>query len=187
MVTRIRRYVETDTGHRVPNHKSKCKHLHGHRYRFEAEIEGDVVDVSGVSDEGMLMDFAKCCHPIPGDTIVGALNAGKGVLVHRERCAMVRKLLRHPDQCISLRWDEGIESEFLVDVELEVLNKRGILAIVALAVSDAEGNVEDIVVKDRDGLNYSVVFTLLVKNRWHLASIMRSLRQVPEIIKIVRM
>ena len=58
MTTTIRRYVETDTGHRVPNHKSKCKHLHGHRYRFEAEIEGDVVEVSGVSDEGMLMDFS---------------------------------------------------------------------------------------------------------------------------------
>ena len=58
MVTRIRRYVETDTGHRVPNHKSKCRHMHGHRYRFEAEIEGDVVDVSGVSEEGMLMDFS---------------------------------------------------------------------------------------------------------------------------------
>lgn len=58
MTTTIRRYVETDTGHRVPNHKSKCKHLHGHRYRFEAEIEGDVVDVPGVSEEGMLMDFS---------------------------------------------------------------------------------------------------------------------------------
>jgi 6-pyruvoyltetrahydropterin/6-carboxytetrahydropterin synthase len=58
MTTTIRRYVETDTGHRVPNHKSKCKHLHGHRYRFEAEIEGDVVNVAGVSDEGMVMDFS---------------------------------------------------------------------------------------------------------------------------------
>ena len=58
MVTRIRRYVETDTGHRVPNHKSKCRHMHGHRYRFEAEIEGDVVQVAGVSEEGMLMDFS---------------------------------------------------------------------------------------------------------------------------------
>ena len=47
MTTRIRRYVETDTGHRVPNHKSKCKHFHGHRYRFEAEIEGDIVETSG--------------------------------------------------------------------------------------------------------------------------------------------
>ena len=58
MTTRIRRYIETDTGHRVPNHKSKCRHMHGHRYRFEAEIEGDVVQKSGVSDEGMLMDFS---------------------------------------------------------------------------------------------------------------------------------
>ncbi len=58
MTTYIRRYVETDTGHRVPNHKSKCKHIHGHRYRFEAEIEGDVVKQKGVSEEGMLMDFS---------------------------------------------------------------------------------------------------------------------------------
>ncbi|MCH1539896.1 MAG: 6-carboxytetrahydropterin synthase [Candidatus Poseidonia sp.] len=58
MTTSIRRYIETDTGHRVPNHKSKCRHMHGHRYRFEAEIEGDVVNISGVSEEGMLMDFS---------------------------------------------------------------------------------------------------------------------------------
>lgn len=58
MTTTIRRYVETDTGHRVPNHKSKCRHMHGHRYRFEAEIEGDIVQETGVSEEGMLMDFS---------------------------------------------------------------------------------------------------------------------------------
>ena len=62
MTTIIKRYVETDTGHRVPNHKSKCKHLHGHRYRFEAEIEGDIVTDSGVSEEGMLMDFSDISH-----------------------------------------------------------------------------------------------------------------------------
>ena len=58
MTTRIKRFVETDTGHRVPNHKSKCKHMHGHRYRWEAVIEGDVVQKTGVSEEGMLMDFS---------------------------------------------------------------------------------------------------------------------------------
>ena len=58
MVTRIRRWVETDTGHRVPNHKSKCRYMHGHRYRWEAELEGDVVTQGGVSEEGMLMDFS---------------------------------------------------------------------------------------------------------------------------------
>jgi len=58
MTTRIRRWVETDTGHRVPNHKSKCRHIHGHRYRWEAELEGEVVTERGVSEEGMLMDFS---------------------------------------------------------------------------------------------------------------------------------
>ena len=58
MTTSIRRWVETDTGHRVPNHKSKCKHMHGHRYRWEAEVEGDVVKEQGVSEEGMLIDFS---------------------------------------------------------------------------------------------------------------------------------
>ncbi len=58
MTTYIRRFIETDTGHRVPNHKSKCKHIHGHRYRFEAEIEGDIVEQEGVSEEGMLIDFS---------------------------------------------------------------------------------------------------------------------------------
>ena len=58
MTTTIKRFVETDTGHRVPNHKSKCKHMHGHRDRWEAVIEGDIIQTSGVSDEGMLMDFS---------------------------------------------------------------------------------------------------------------------------------
>ncbi|MDA0715944.1 MAG: 6-carboxytetrahydropterin synthase [archaeon] len=62
MTTRIRRFVETDTGHRVPNHRSKCRHIHGHRYRFEAEIEGDVVTKKGVSEEGMLIDFSDVSH-----------------------------------------------------------------------------------------------------------------------------
>ena len=58
MGSRIRRWVETDTGHRVPNHKSKCRNMHGHRYRWEAELEGDVITERGASDEGMVMDFS---------------------------------------------------------------------------------------------------------------------------------
>ncbi len=57
MTTLIRRWVETDTGHRIPNHKAKCCNLHGHRYRWEAEVEGETVTESGVSDEGMVIDF----------------------------------------------------------------------------------------------------------------------------------
>ena len=58
MITKIRRWIETDTGHRVPNHKSKCRNIHGHRYRWEVELEGTTVTDKGTSDEGMLMDFS---------------------------------------------------------------------------------------------------------------------------------
>ena len=58
MTTKIRRWIETDTGHRVPNHKSKCRNIHGHRYRWEVELEGTTVTAKGTSDEGMLMDFS---------------------------------------------------------------------------------------------------------------------------------
>ena len=58
MTSTIRRWVETDTGHRVPNHRSKCRNFHGHRYRWEVELEGDVVDEDGASEEGMLIDFS---------------------------------------------------------------------------------------------------------------------------------
>ena len=136
--------------------------------------------------EGMLVEFSKCCFPIPGDPVVGVLNAGKGLLVHRERCVHVRKLLRHPDQCVPLRWDEEVESEFTAKIQVAVINQRGILAVIALAVSDAGGNVEDIKVQDRDGQNYSVDFMLLVKGRQHLADILRSLRRISAVVKISR-
>ena len=58
MSTSIRRWVETDTGHRVPKHNSKCSHIHGHRYRWEAEIEGEVIEIEGASEQGMLIDFS---------------------------------------------------------------------------------------------------------------------------------
>lgn len=137
--------------------------------------------------EGMLVDFSKCCYPIPGDPVVGVLNAGKGLLVHRARCLNVRKLLRHPDQCVPLSWDEEVKSEFIAKIQLEVINQRGILAMIALSVSDAEGNVEDISVEDRDGQNYLVVFTLWVRGRQHLAEIMRSLRRISAVVKMTRM
>lgn len=92
MTTTIRRYIETDTGHRVPNHKSKCRHMHGHRYRFEAEIEGDVVTQQGVSDEGMLMDFSDISHLLTvhiHDVIDHAFVVYEGDEIGRAACAVM--------------------------------------------------------------------------------------------------
>ena len=107
-------------------------------------------------------------------------------MVHVDTCPSVLKLRRHPEKCLPLRWSHEVNEEFLVVVRLEVVNQRGILAIIALAVSDADGNIEDIKVSDRDGQHYLVNFKLLVRDRRHLATIMRNLRQLPAVRKITR-
>ena len=136
--------------------------------------------------EGMVLEFANCCCPIPGDPIIGIMKRGQGIQVHVEKCRHVSKLLSNPDNYVPLRWADDVRGEFNVSVRIEVVNQRGILAVMALAVSDADGNIDDISVLDRDGQHYQVVFKLLVRNRDHLAEIIRSLRQVPNVVRLIR-
>ncbi|MDP1573722.1 MAG: RelA/SpoT family protein [Coxiellaceae bacterium] len=137
--------------------------------------------------EGMLLEFASCCHPIPGDPIVGILRAGKGILVHVNGCKRVARLLSVPANSVPLRWADHVAGEFAVSVSLIVKNERGVLALLARAISDAEGNIDDIHVDDREGRNYKVTFRLLVKSRLHFARVLKNLRRVKQVLRIARM
>jgi guanosine-3',5'-bis(diphosphate) 3'-pyrophosphohydrolase len=136
--------------------------------------------------EGMLLHFAACCHPIPGDPIMGLMKAGKGIVVHVESCKRTAKFLQQPNHCVPLRWSEQVMGEFLVTISLSLKNERGALAIVALAIADAEANIHDIAVDDREGHYYIVTFKIYVKSRTHLATIIKQVRQVPLVLKIIR-
>jgi len=87
---------------------------------------------------------------------------------------------------MSLRWSEEVSGDFLVSIRIDVINEKGVLAVMALAVSDADSNIEDINIEDRDGQHYQVVFKIVVRDRAHLARVIVSLRQVPSTIKITR-
>lgn len=136
--------------------------------------------------EGMLIKFANCCYPIPGDPIIGILQAGSGIEVHTERCRRIVKLRRHPERCMALRWATGMEGEFVVMMKASIINQRGVLADIAAAVAQAQANIEDVGVEERDGQNYIVFVKILVRDRVHLADIMRQLRKIPAVLKISR-
>ena len=136
--------------------------------------------------EGMVIKFATCCYPIPGDPVIGVIDAGKGILVHMEGCTRIAKLRRHPDRCLPLRWSGQAFGEFPVLVRVQVLNERGVLAILALAISDADANIEDIEVEEREGVHYVVILKLMVRDRVHLAKVLRRIRQVKKVVKIMR-
>ncbi|MGB6976859.1 MAG: RelA/SpoT family protein, partial [Gammaproteobacteria bacterium] len=136
--------------------------------------------------EGMVVNFASCCYPIPGDAIVGVLSTGQGIIVHVEQCPRIAKLRRYPERWVPVRWAEQVQGEFMVPIRLEIINQRGVLANIALAISEAGGNIDDINVNERSRQHYLVTIKMLVQDRVHLANILRKLRRLKQIIKITR-
>jgi GTP diphosphokinase / guanosine-3',5'-bis(diphosphate) 3'-diphosphatase len=136
--------------------------------------------------EGMVLHFAECCQPIPGDNIVGRFQQGRGILVHTSDCLKVKEVRGNPEQFISLRWDDHVQGEFWVDITVDVENQRGVLAALATAISDAGSNIGNINVDPRDGKHNAVTFSISVLNRTHLARVMRRLRANKVVMRLYR-
>jgi GTP pyrophosphokinase len=143
-----------------------------------------VITIQGT--EGMAVQFAKCCRPIPGDQIIGVIKSGQGLVVHTHDCPVLRKgRSSSSEQWLDVVWDKNITRPFEVGVKLVVANQRGVLAKVAAAIAEAESNIENVNFTN-EGEYTALHFTLQVNNRLHLANIIRSLRKIPEVMRIIR-
>ena len=136
--------------------------------------------------EGMVVTFGKCCRPIPGDRIVGFVSAGRGIVVHTESCNNVAEFRKHPEKWIDVEWAPTIESDFPVEIRVEVANQRGVLATVAAAIAEMGANVDNVGIEEHDGMYTAITFTITVHDRQHLANIMRRLRGIPVVVRITR-
>jgi guanosine-3',5'-bis(diphosphate) 3'-pyrophosphohydrolase len=136
--------------------------------------------------EGIVVTYAKCCRPIPGDSIGGYIEKGHGLFVHIEQCPNLSNYRHNPDNYVSLRWEDHIKGDFPVDLRVEILNQRGSLASLAIGISDAESNIEHINAEEFDGRYFSVSLTVTVKNRVHLARVLRKIRNAKNVIRVVR-
>ncbi len=135
--------------------------------------------------EGMAVQFAKCCRPIPGDPIIGVIKSGQGLVVHTHDCPTLRKGRSSSEQWLDVAWDKNINRPFDVSIKLIVANQRGVLAKIAAGISEAESNIENVNFAN-EGEYTALHFTLEVTNRIHLANVMRGLRKIPEVIRIIR-
>ncbi|MFZ2301383.1 MAG: bifunctional (p)ppGpp synthetase/guanosine-3',5'-bis(diphosphate) 3'-pyrophosphohydrolase [Gallionella sp.] len=142
-----------------------------------------VITIQGT--EGMAVQFAKCCRPIPGDPIIGVIKSGQGLVVHTHDCPVLRKGRGGGEQWLDVVWDKNITRPFEVGVKLVVANQRGVLAKVAAAIAEAESNIENVNFTN-EGEYTALHFTLQVNNRLHLANIIRNLRKIPEVMRIIR-
>jgi len=137
--------------------------------------------------EGMAIQFAKCCSPIPGDPIIGIISKGQGMVIHTHDCPAIVKTRMDPERLLDVTWDPESTKLFEVRVKLVVANQRGVLAKVAAEIAEGESNIQNVSVNPEDSGSYTdMYFTLQVSNRLHLARIMRGMRLIPEVIRITR-
>jgi RelA/SpoT family (p)ppGpp synthetase len=136
--------------------------------------------------EGTVVSFGKCCRPVPGDPVIGYLSAGRGIVVHRDSCKNVADYKKNPDKWIEVEWEREIAEEFLVELRLDVADKRGVLAAVAAAISEADSNIDTINTLERDGVTTTVNLLMHVRDRVHLARVMRRIRVLPQVLRLSR-
>ncbi|MET0072611.1 MAG: bifunctional GTP diphosphokinase/guanosine-3',5'-bis pyrophosphate 3'-pyrophosphohydrolase [Candidatus Thiodiazotropha sp.] len=136
--------------------------------------------------EGMVVNFAKCCRPIPDDPIVGVFNPGTGIVIHRQGCPNLGDYKKHGHKWIEAEWEGEVEGEFATMIRVESGNQRGVLASVASIISQQGSNIEHVGSEERDGLSSTMVFVITVKNRQHLARLIRHVRSLPSVMRINR-
>jgi len=137
--------------------------------------------------EGLVLNYAKCCTPIPGDPIVGHLSAGKGMVVHLDTCRNIADVRHNPDKCIQLSWSKDVTGEFNVELRVELEHQRGLIALLAGSVNAADGNIEKIGMDERDGRISVVQLVVSVHDRVHLARVIKKLRAIKGVMRITRM
>jgi RelA/SpoT family (p)ppGpp synthetase len=136
--------------------------------------------------EGMVVSYGKCCYPIPGDSVMGYLSAGRGVIIHRNNCGNLSNFRKHPEKWLSVSWEDGVDRDFSSQITVDSVNKGGVLAEVAAVIGDSDSNIEQVAVANRHEDCTEITFQLTVKNRTHLAGIMRNVRNMPNVLRVSR-
>lgn len=135
--------------------------------------------------EGITVQFAKCCRPIPGDAILGVIKKDSGLIIHTHDCGNVTSNQKNPENYLDVTWGKDITRTFEAAIKVTTANKQGVLARVAAEIAKAESNIDDIAMESEDDFMH-MRFILQVNNRHHLARVMRSLRHLREVAKISR-
>lgn len=150
----------------------------------DAESQEPALVITG--EEQKILKYGKCCHPVSGDNVVGHLSYGRGIVIHRDSCQNAMAANRHPDQWFRAAWDPGIKDQFIAGLRLGVVNRQGVLAIVSSAISECNSNITDLAIGGGWDRHSELRFELEVRDRVHLARIIRRLRGIPEVGAIHR-
>ena len=136
--------------------------------------------------EGLVITYGKCCYPIPGDPVIGHVSAGRGIVIHLESCRNMIDVLEKNEGIVAVRWNADISQEFSVELRVELEHDRGAIAVIASNVTSVDANIERINMIEKDAHLVVVNLTISVRDRVHLARVIKRLRTIKGVSKIVR-
>ncbi|MEQ1579110.1 MAG: bifunctional GTP diphosphokinase/guanosine-3',5'-bis pyrophosphate 3'-pyrophosphohydrolase [Steroidobacteraceae bacterium] len=136
--------------------------------------------------EGLVVSYARCCFPIPNDPIMAYLSSGRGVVIHREACGNLRSYRKQPDKWLSVSWQAGVDRLYAVEVRVEVANRVGVLAALASDIAGTQTNIDHVSMLESDSDASTIIFELQVRDRKHLAKVIKSVRKMPDVLRVIR-
>ena len=136
--------------------------------------------------EGLLVSYAHCCYPLPGDPILAFLSTGRGIVVHRETCGNVTDYRKHPENCLPVNWQSSDGRFFFSEIRVEAVNRMGLLAAVSAAISGTQTNICSVNFQNDESETVTMTFMLEVHDREHLARVIRTVRRMNDVVRIVR-
>ena len=145
----------------------------------------DVITIKGA--EGMAIKLATCCHPIPGDPILGFINKDRGLIIHTHDCPVIRKFKLDHDRWVDVEWEPDPNRLFNVNLNILVINEKGMLGRIASVIAASNSNIDNVSLEQPDGSTFANLnFVVQVNNRIHLAELIRNLRKIKKINRINR-
>jgi guanosine-3',5'-bis(diphosphate) 3'-pyrophosphohydrolase len=145
---------------------------------------GEALTIAGT--EGSALSFGNCCTPVPGDGIMAYVSADHGLVVHRINCANVREFRKHPDRCVAVNWAPITQGMFKVSMIIEARNTPGVLASISTSIGQAGSNIETVAQPETNPEVSTLLFTLSVNDRDHMATVLRRLRRNPDVLRVHR-
>ncbi len=134
--------------------------------------------------EGMLVNYGKCCRPIPGDTILAYLSPGKGLMVHQQGCRNIKG--QEQGQYFPVKWDTDIDRDFIAKLRIEIVNHQGALAALTNVVARGESNVHTLNSGEKESGLYVIDMEITCRDRIHLADIIRKIKVMIDVQRVVR-
>jgi guanosine-3',5'-bis(diphosphate) 3'-pyrophosphohydrolase len=172
-------------GNRMPDQvASQLSETQGSTAGGESLRVSEKILITG-AERGVL-SFGNCCYPVPGDEIFGYLSSGKGIVVHRADCPNAPEYRKTPERIVAIDWDREVSGDYRARLRIVVDNKPGVLATVAAAIAERDSNIENVEYQERDQQTSTLMFTIEVRNRKHLAMVMRRVRNAPVVHAVYR-